>query len=380
MIVLDGQAEFIQLAVVDIPAVHLPDKKEIDSSIKSDTEEKNTLALEQSPEIKPLSPIDTAIHTAAQESVEINRNQADVKEEKKQMQFNAPAIQLEGAKNLSPLALQLDLKVNKPATVFIPHPLDILFVIDTSGSMSHHLISFKRKFADFLKYFSGLDWKLAITNADHGDTGFFLFNLGALNGETMNLEKDGVELKLHYLHSGISDYNQIFLDSISKHRRGEYTISGQNGPEDMDQCQLPPYCQSYQEQPLKSLKSALSKNQNFFRKEANLVAIVISNSEERANDQESATQPESVIEQFQKIHGTQKRFEVYGVIITKDDQKCLDQNIIDQFLFPEGAFSEKSAVLSEKTGGKVFSICSSDYQNLAQSIFDSFGKPKILGE
>ena len=131
----------------------------------------------------------------------------------------------------------------------------------------------------------------------------------------------------------------FFLDSISRHTLGTYKKHGrENESEDVGYCELPPGCQSLQEQPVKSLKAALGKNQDFFREEADLIAIVISNSKERANDQDAATQPIEVIEQFQSIHGLKKRFKVYGIIITEDDQECLNQNIIQQFLFPEGDF------------------------------------------
>jgi len=301
----------------------------------------------------------------------------ELPEEKKEVEIHSPVVQGEELETPHFSPLELDLEVSEPVKVFIPRPLDIIFVIDTSGSMNQHLVDFKKKFAHFLEYFADLDWKLALTDADHGEAGLFLFNIGALKGRFMKLERQGVILDLQHLHSGVSDYNRIFLDSISRHGKGEYRKPGYKGEhEDIKQCALPPFCQSYHEQSLKSLKSALSKNEGFFRKEADLVAIVISNSTETASDRKMAIRPQEVVEEFKNIHGLEKRFEVYGIIITEDDEDCLEQNINNQFFFPEGAFSEKIASLSEVTGGKVFSICSPDYRSLAISIFNSFGKPQ----
>jgi len=261
-----------------------------------------------------------------------------------------------------------------PKKPFIPRPLDILFVVDTSESMHYHLRTFKKKFAHFLKYFSDLDWRLAITNADHGESGFFLFNIGAFKGEIMRLEEDGSTLKKRHLEPNIDNYEGIFLDSIYRHRLGEYIKSGNDGNEDVGYCELAPYCQSPQEQPLKALKAALTKNPQFFRKEADLVSIMISNSRERADNPESATQATEVLELFSTIHGDKKRFEVYGIILTDEDTACLEENKSNQLFFPEGATSKNILDLSQLTGGQVFSLCSPHYQPLAQIIFESFGE------
>ena len=233
--------------------------------------------------------------------------------------------------------------------------VDILFVLDTSASMRKNLINFKKKFGGFLDYFSGWDWRLAITNADNGGTGFSLSGK-ALKGKIMRLEKRGRILNKFYLSSNTPNYNEIFLDSISQHTHEEYEASA---------CALPPYCQGRKEQPLKSLKLALQKNEDFFRPSADLVVVVASNSEERADNSNRVTQPKEVIRQFQNLYGTRKNFKVYGVIVPEGDKSCLSKNIYMQ----EGAFSEKIARLSQITGGEVFSLCDSSYQDMANSIF-----------
>lgn len=272
---------------------------------------------------------------------------------------------------LSPSSTEMPL----PTEEFILRPLDILFVMDTSASMRSHLKQFKEKFSGFLRHFVNLDWQFALTNADYGEADLFIFNFGALKGKVMPLEKKGEILNLYYLHPGIPDYDQIFLDSVSIHKSGEYVVTGNRvGRENIDPCQLPPFCQGPQEQPLKSLKAALVQNEDFFRKEADLVVIIISNSKEKGGDSDSSTEPAEVIAQFKNVHGDKKRFEVYGIIIIEDDTACLHQNQDQQVIFPEADFSDKIVDLSTMTGGEVFSICAPHYQDVAQSIFASFGK------
>ena len=374
-VVFDEQIEFIQLAHNDVSSDDVSGPSPLVFTVKTNVQQKDYMGSSQLSQLDPVSVL--GVPTVSQntnEPVEVKKG--SVYEEKGNVDIkNLPVINTKGLETVTPPELHLDVEVDEPDKVFIPRPLDVLFVIDTSESMHKNLMVFKEKFLGFLNYLDQLDWKIAITNADHGETGFFLFNLGALKGKAMNLENAGKVLNLRYLHSNIPNYNNIFLDSISRHSLGKYKkYGGEKGPENVGYCELPPGCQSLQEQPIKSLKAALGKNKGFFRKEADLIAIVISNSKERGNDQDAATQPIEVIEEFHAIHGLKKRFKVYGIIITEDDQQCLNQNKIQQFFFPEGAFSEKIDHLSEITGGEVFSICSSDYQALGQSVFNSFIK------
>ncbi len=378
-IVLDSQVEFIPLVSADVTYIHLQKNTENPLSVTLDIEKnQNQETLSSPQQIPPISPFPIFPPVpSSHRPVEVETDELPFKEKEEVKEL--PLLLLAERDTEQGLAIPQTLSgmaVSRPIEVFVPRPLDFFVVMDTSSSMSHHLREsvITRKFSSFLPHFLEFDWQLAITNSNHGDNAFFLSNIGALKGKAMNLERDGTVLDFSYLHPGIAGYNQIFLDSISKHRPGKYRKDIGDGFGDINPCALPPYCDGNQEQPLRSLKSGLSKNQ--FREEADLVAIVISNSKERANNPASATQPEEVIEEFERVHGEHKRFEVYGIIITEDDPNCLNQNRAQQFFFPEGAVSEKIAALSQMTGGKVFSICSPDFRNLAQHILGSFRKPK----
>ena len=271
--------------------------------------------------------------------------------------------------------LTIKTTAQKPEPVFIPPPLDIVFVIDTSVSMIDMLSEFNKRFAFFLSYFSFFDWRVMITNADHGDTWFPLFNMVAPKGEALPLERDGKVLKEErYIDRSLSNYNQVFLSSISLHKWGDYTKYYGDSERNIPPCDLPPGCQTYKEQPLKSLKSALIKNPDFFREEANLAVILISNSQEKATS--SSVSAEEVFQQFEQVHGGgHKRFEVYGLIIRENDEECLLENLKQQTFLPEVGVSKKIMTLSDMTGGEVFSLCSPDYQGLAHSIATSFSTP-----
>ncbi len=375
LIVLAGNVQFVpQSSVSDtIDDIKLSPPNPVDDVVPihlKDSENPPVL-VQPTQEVPLVSVVSSASPLLQKEKVSVVQSDFAKKEA---VQFSPPMVQDEKRQPSSSPALQLAVEVDKPDEIFILRPLDILFIIDTSASMNQHLNVFKTKFAGFLNYFFDLHWKVALTNSNHGENRIFLYNIGALKGSAMKLERAGVVLNIRYLSPDIANYNQIFIDSIS---RNSYTREGDGGLENVDLCSLPPYCDGDQEQPLKVLKSALVKNQDFFRKEADLAVVIISNSRERGGDPSLATQSEEIVEQFRITHGSRKRFEVYSLIIPDGDMDCLNQNIDRQFFFPEGAFSKEIAVLSEMTGGKVFSICLPDYRVLAQSIFNSFATPNM---
>ena len=366
---LGGHKSFTQLASADVTALRLSVNRPLDITDKHEGAENpfvRSVDISESPainmEASPVSNQDTADEAIEWDLAEQERKELVV-------------ALTEGGQPYypsSPLWVADVDEDNAPKELFIPRLLDILFVVDTSESMHKHLVSFKEKFMKFLRYFFNFNWKLAITNADHGEHGFFLFNISTLKGRVMPLERDGSVMDLYYLDRTVEHYSQVFLDSISRHKLHEYQKPGRDGLEEVGYCELPPYCQGGNEQPLKSLKAALVKNPDFFRKNADLVVILISNSKERADDYIFGTQPEEVVEEFKNLYGEEKRFEVYGIIIPEDDKDCLEQNNTGQFWAPEGDFSEKIAHLSAITGGETFSICSDNYDRLAYSIFRSF--------
>ena len=362
---------FIQLASADIGVLNLSEGRPVDVGSDSGRRESGSLPF---PQDKPvLSSVDRPVESVGDIGTE-KEDPPFVLSEQGKGEWIIPSIKNGPPGYPSPPVQALDVdRVNVPEELFIPRLLDILFIVDTSESMRKHLISFKKKFRGFLSYFSGFNWRLAITDADHGEHGFFLLNISTLKGRAMELERDGSLIDLYYLDRTVANYSRVFLDSISRHKSGEYQKWGPQGWENVGYCELPPYCQGGNEQPLKSLKAALSKNPDFFRKNADLVTVIISNSKERAGDYESGTQPEEVIEEFRNLYGEQKRFEVYGIIIPEGDTDCLERNNAGQFFAPEGDFSEKIARLSEITGGRIISICSNNYRELADSIFHSFG-------
>ncbi|MDE0092682.1 MAG: hypothetical protein OXN83_05315 [Oligoflexia bacterium] len=243
--------------------------------------------------------------------------------------------------------------------------LDILVIADTSGSMYHHLSQLGHSLSDLLFVISDYDWQIGITSADHGDH----INPRSLQqnwrdqglgkkpgrfGSLMNLENGNHLLNTKILSPKITHYEQVFLHSLSHIPKID--------------CDRPPYCSNYLEQPLRSLQTAINRslldNQDFFRPQADFISLIITNEEERKEDQSRATTAEEVRDSFsQYFSQLNKKFIAYNIIVT--DSSCLDS---ERSKGGVAEIAHSIAKLAELTGGFNISLCSQNYSSELRKI------------
>ncbi len=257
--------------------------------------------------------------------------------------------------------------------------IDILISADTSASMFHHLNQLGHSLSDLLSVISHYHWQIGITSADHGDhenplgqqeswrehvsqTGRF--------GGLMNLEDGNHILSLKILTPKVENYEHIFGQSLSHSSFGD--------------CHRPPYCHPPLEQPLRSLKSAMERawldNKSFFRPQADLISLIITNEEERAENRARATSPEQVVRTFNKIFGhLNKKFIAFNILIL--DEGCL---AVERETAPMAGIAHSVAQLADLTGGYNISICEDNYgralRNLSQYIKNSVENSVLLAK
>ena len=235
--------------------------------------------------------------------------------------------------------------------------LDILVVADTSGSMYHRLNQLGQSLSALLAVISNYDWQIGITLADHGDhrtpqsiqknwKDNISKNPGRF-GSLMPLENGTHLLSTNILSPQTPNYEQVFLHSLSHRPKIN--------------CQRPPYCSNYLEQPLRSLQSALKRsvldNRNFFRDQADFVSLIITNEEERQEDQSRATSASEVVNSFlQYFPKNNKKFIAYNIIVK--DSSCLN---IEKAKGGKAHIAHSIAKLAELTGGSNVNLCSQDY-------------------
>ena len=234
--------------------------------------------------------------------------------------------------------------------------VDIVFVLDVSSSMKNNLKKLGSSMLDLLAHIQDFDWQMAFTTADHGDhtkTGEYVGQQRWEDyrgdqphfGQFMNLEYRNKILNEKILNKQNKFYDTIFYDTL--------TINSQNP------CSFPPFCQGDHEQPLRALKAVIEREENrdFFRPHSDLITIIITNEDERVEDQENATTAEEVVQAFQSQFSDEKNLYGFGILIQEEDKKCYRTQ-------KRGHSVEYGKVVSElakKTYGKNISICSSDY-------------------
>ena len=235
--------------------------------------------------------------------------------------------------------------------------LDILVIADSSGSMHHRLYQLGQSLSDLLSVISNYDWQIGITLADHGDHNApqsiqknwkdNIFKNSGRFGSLMPLENGSHLLNTKILSPQTPNYEQVFLHSLSHSSKID--------------CQRPPYCSNYLEQPLRVLQSAIKRsvldNRHFFRDQADFVSLIITNEDERQEDKSRATSASEVINSFsQYFHKNNKKFIAYNIIVK--NSSCLK---IEQSKGGKAHIGHSISKLAELTGGSNVNLCSQDY-------------------
>jgi hypothetical protein len=132
-------------------------------------------------------------------------------------------------------------------------------------------------------------------------------------------------------------------------------------------------CPSSDEQPLKasilSMEKHDTENANFYRKDADLVIIVLSDEDELSTGPSKATKPQTVVDTFHSIFGFTKQLSVYGIIIEPGDQACFDDQKSENF--QDAWFGTHVKELARITKGFTGSLCADDYSTHLQNISNS---------
>ena len=254
--------------------------------------------------------------------------------------------------------------------------LDILLVLDISGSMDHHLLKLGSRVLSLLDSISDYDWQIGFTTADHGDHIItrttnknkaedlwedHINDSGASFGKLMPLEtlpiqksKDSWDFKIldqKILNAGVPNYKDIFFSTVSHFPQKN--------------CDWPPFCQKDLEQPLRALKSAMERseldNKELFRPKADFVSLIIANEEERQEDPERATTAQEVVSTFNGLlKPLGKRFFAFNILVL--DKQCQQSEKLRGGVKTVTAnLGLEIGKLADLTGGENISICLEDY-------------------
>ncbi len=231
------------------------------------------------------------------------------------------------------------------SATFVPRKLDVLFVVDNSGSMQASQTNLAQNFPSFINYFKskGYDFKIAVTTTDayYGDqfvnSGCSLCNV---NQTQFRASSDNTGALFR-----VVDNNTPNLESVFS-RNSKVGING-----------------SGDERAFSSIKAALNSSLNvgFHRSDAYLAVIIVSDADDFSHDDinlnESYAQPtlHSINTYVDFLNGftlgaptNDYSVSTIGVL----DTVCRDQ------LNVERKISTRYMALSDATGGTKNSICS----------------------
>lgn len=238
-----------------------------------------------------------------------------------------------------------------------PGKADILVVLDTSGSMSPDLNKLSKRFKSLTKSLGDVDWQVAVTNSALGG-GFW--DSGAMNGLFMDFQDHPKALTI--MKSTDADVDYYFQRTVGTE---DNIMIGGSGAE----CKYQPFCQGFTNpQPIAAMMKAIDErnnpnNKGFFRKDAWLVPLMISDADEDERGGASATKPDAAISHFKSVLGSAMKGVLgFGIIIKPGDKTCLDDN--NRLFGGSGLAGKYGTFVDEftrKTGGLTISICDADY-------------------
>ncbi|MCB0420513.1 MAG: VWA domain-containing protein [Bdellovibrionales bacterium] len=211
-------------------------------------------------------------------------------------------------------------------------PVDVLFVIDNSQSMSEEQDEMGKRFDNFLDYLSDLDWQVGITTTDPQDDEVYG------DGKLVPFkESQG----LRFLDSSIpiGKAHQFFRKTI---KRDEWGSSVEQG-----------IYATYRA--IERMDKDVA-HQQFFRKDSHLSVVLVS--DENESDSTFRNKPEELIK-LVKNKWPEKTFKFHSIVARPGDNDC---DLI------EHTAGKSYAKLTQLTGGILGDVCAKNYSNQLANI------------
>lgn len=212
---------------------------------------------------------------------------------------------------------------------------DILVVIDNSGSMKHEQSSMAQRFGSFINQLSSLDWQLGIattdpTNSTYGD------------GRLVTMREGRGLPAYSFINKAVPNYSAVFANSIQRSEQGSGYEQG-----------IRTTYRALQRYKDKS-NNANTAHWSFFRPDAVLSVIVVSDADETPNGSPEARNNPNNLLNFVKSTFPNKAFSFHSIVVKTGDTACLNSDLNEGY----GTNYEK---LSSLTGGVIGSVCASNY-------------------
>lgn len=232
--------------------------------------------------------------------------------------------------------------------------VDILFVIDNSGSMGYEQKSMANRVGRMLSVLNGLDWQIAVTTTDPtAET-----SRNPTLPSTAPRSNNSVDLTDGRLIPIYGSNGQYILDTTTSIDTAQYRLG---------MTLQRPEIGSGLEQGIYATYRFIERSQstnpaykNFFRDGANFAVVIISDEDESANG--TKNDPQNLINLVSSTFKQQKVFTWHSIITKPNDSQCRSTY--------GATYGERLARLSNLTGGLIGSVCETDYAKQVEGIAD----------
>lgn len=219
--------------------------------------------------------------------------------------------------------------------------VDILVIIDNSGSMEYEQKSMASRTGTLLSVLRGLDYQIAITTTDQ--------RASAVGGDGQFLKINGTT-------------NDYIIKSTTPEATAQAQLSSTLQRKETGDSVEQAIRSTYRVVERYSANEA--KARSFFRDGAQFAALVISDEDESANTPKN--DPENLISLVHNTFNGQKMFSFHSIITIPGDAQCKATYGY--------TYGERYQTLSKLTGGVIGSVCAMDYTSqvtgIAQGIRD----------
>lgn len=264
--------------------------------------------------------------------------------------------------------------VNPPPVVVPPTPvaqsetftqavaarkLDILFVMDNSDSMFvDYNNNVQNKFSGFISSLSGLDYQIGVTTSDidHDQLRNFPGSWGLLDFIGTGFQKTAMRM----ITGSTSNAESNLLKTL---HRDEVYDCRKNAPSNT----LP--CGSDNEQPLGAIVKAVSRaseSGGFYRSDAELITIVLSDEDELSTGGPNVTQPATVVSKVKQYLGANKQYRAFGAVV--NTQSCLSSQRSQELFGQASYYGTLVNSLAQQTGGATVDFCASEYKSTLNAV------------
>lgn len=219
--------------------------------------------------------------------------------------------------------------------------VDVLIVIDNSGSMAFEQKNMAERVRNMLSILRGFDYRIGVTTTDPNPT---------RTSNTLRFTGDGDLIPISGQNGALwigSDIDEtIAQNAIGRTLQRPETGSGiEQGIHSVYRF-------------VEKATTPGSSLSNFFRDGANFATLVISDEDESANTEKN--DPKKLLNLISTKFNNQKAFSFHSIITKPGDTACKNTH--------GATYGERYKVISELTGGVIGSVCEADYATQVNGI------------